>query len=146
MNIPRAAGFGSMAFNAMASSMYHDAGHTFRDPDGSSRFVCNGPVCFEKTFTTSGVLCIFFTLIPTLVLLWFLARQKKASGAQERVSMASLHDAVEGANQLSSQVEIDMELIHMDETADTGAHDLLDIIRHKSSARRAAPVASGSKA
>ena len=116
-----------MGFNAMASTMYHTAGTTLMGSDGSLHFVCNGPVCFQQTFNVCAVFCALFAIIPVVALLYWLEleRKRKALLRGDDVSTAlggggshTFLEAIAAANLMSSQVEVDMEMLR-----DSGSGD-----------------------
>jgi hypothetical protein len=92
-----AVGAGSVAFNAMASSLYHGVGHTIDGPDGVQQFVCSGGGCFQSTFGTAAALCFALALLPTLVLLWVSHLHPAAAKESLALQVGKLWYRVEGA-------------------------------------------------
>jgi MFS family permease len=124
---------GSLAFNAMASTMYHNAGFSLLGTDGVVRFVCSGTICFQQTFITCAILCLFFAFIPSCILLWWLNKPENMPGGKPPVkTVESVQEAFEKALIMTDQIEIDSDLIHQDEVArqaeDLGFDDLFSTI------------------
>ena len=123
----------------MASTMYHNAGTTLLGGDGVYHFVCDGVGCFSQTFFACAALCAVFGIGASVLLLMWTAREARIRAATAAAAKGyaiggpvgtsqTLADAVQGANLMDSQIEIDLGMLHDDDDTDYGTLEVRNAV------------------